>query len=300
MNGILRGKDKTDWSMDGKAVNVEGVLLPSEYTPPRGEDKLDLFEKLLKNSKEMTQGQRSNEDLALLVASTINAVHAFADANGRTSRLAYILLKDGFNEQIKELLRKALSEDGREIVDPNPSFVRHELEQILLYKPLSESKTKPMSLLGIFFDKTSTAYEFKEAIPDKLRELFFQISRDDSDYFRIAILEHVYRTGNPTQYVETFPKEPDNLEQSDMGDGGFLKRERTVVVLSKLTPELDVVAIESIISRYWKLKKEYVELMMDSIANPDKPEYKIETDSGQPVRIIDLFKSEIINHSSGR
>jgi len=211
--------------------------------------------------------------------------------------LAYILLRDGYSEKSKEFLRKALNEDGREVVDPNHSFVRHELEQILLYKPLTEPETNPMNLSGIFPDKVSSEYEFKEAIPDKLKELFFQIRRDDSDYFRIAVLEYVYRTNNPAKYIETFPKEPDNLEQTDMGDGGFLKRKRTVVVLSKLTPELDVVALESIVGRYWKLKKEYVELMMDSITNPDKPEYKAETDDGQPTRIIDQFKLEIQQHS---
>ena len=89
-NGILRRKPKTEWVMDGGDVMLKGFI--ESDVPPREEDKRPLFEQTYEAIKQMNQDGRALEDMALLVGVSINAIHAFADANGRTSRLMFTLL----------------------------------------------------------------------------------------------------------------------------------------------------------------------------------------------------------------
>lgn len=294
LNGILRGKEKTDWNMDGNSVEVSGVLLPSEYIPPRQEDKESLFNELLAAAKEMNANGRDRKDIALLLGATINAIHAYANGNGRTSRFAYLLTKDGYSAKNKEELAKVLREDGREVVDPNPSFIRTGIEEPLLYAPLKDPKRNPSRITNVFPDLTSKEYVFRENVAEVLKKRFLDMSRKDSSYFRIAILEQVYLHGNGEEYIKDFPGEETRPEEEET-ISELVRHDRRVLILSRLTPKLDTTSIENVINRYWELKKEYVEKIMDCIAHPDKDEYSVEA-QGEKVKLIDLFKAEIKKH----
>lgn len=291
LNGILRNKEKTDWRMDGDSVEVSGVFLPSEYIPPRQEDKASLFDELLAAAKEMNADGRDREDIALLLGSTINAIHAYANGNGRTSRFVYLLAKDGYSAKNKEGVAKTLGEYGREIVDPNPSFIRTEIEEPLLYFPLEDQKRNPSRITNIFPDLPSKEYVFGENIPETLKKQFLNISREDSSYFRIALLEEVYRHGGGEEYVKDFPREKTEPEEAGTISELF-RHGRRVLILSRLTQKLDAAGMKNIINRYWELKKEYVERIMDCVAHPDKDEYNVDV-QGKKVRLVDLFKAEI-------
>ncbi len=291
LNGILRGKEKTDWKMDGDSVEVSGALLPSEYIPPRQEDKGALFNELLAAAKEMNTGGRSREDIALLLGATINATHAYTNGNGRTSRFIYLVTKDGYSAKSKEELAKALGEDGREVVDPNPSFIRTEIEELLLYAPPEDPESTPLRITNVFPDLSSKEYVFAESIPEALKKQFFDAMRVDSSYLRIALLEYVYRQDNVEQYVKIFHGREIKPEEKGTYSELF-RNERRALILSRLTPNLDVGSIKSIVDRYWELKREYVEKVMDCIAHPEKDEYEIEV-RGKKMKLIDLFKSEI-------
>ena len=82
-----------------------GGVRGSGYTPPNAQDRRMLFAEVLKAMQEMAKDERSLEDIAILLSSSVNAIHAYSDANGRTSRLLYLLLAKGLNESTKPIIQ---------------------------------------------------------------------------------------------------------------------------------------------------------------------------------------------------
>ncbi|HEY9585061.1 MAG TPA: hypothetical protein VJJ02_00505, partial [Candidatus Paceibacterota bacterium] len=64
------------------------------------------------------------------------------------------------------------------------------------------------------------------------------------------------------------------------------------VSLDKLCPTLTPTDIEKIIADYWQIKKLQVEKFIDTVVNPDKPEYQIETGDFRG-SIFDYLKTQI-------
>ncbi|HBR80609.1 TPA: hypothetical protein DEA21_03105, partial [Candidatus Uhrbacteria bacterium] len=93
LNGVLRDKKKENWKMDGETVALESMFMGTGYVPPRQEDKPDLLAEVLETAKTMSQEGKNMEDIAMLVSSSLNAIHPYLDANGRTSRMIYLLLR---------------------------------------------------------------------------------------------------------------------------------------------------------------------------------------------------------------
>lgn len=286
VNGILRGKEKMDWSMDGDGVEISGALQPSEYIPPRQEDKESILGELVVTAKQMSREGRSLEDIALLLGITINATHAYADGNGRTSRFVYFLTKEGYSAKSKAELAKALGEEGRGAVNPSSSFIRNEVEDRLLYAPLEDTEKNPLRITNVFPDLISSEFIFAEGIPEAAKKEFLAINRRDGSYMKIAILEHVYRNGNAEEYTKEFPAEQDGAVPE------IFRGAHRVLILSRLTPTLSTPDIQNIINRYWQLKREFVEKIMDCIANPDKEENSVEI-QGQRTKFIDRLKAEM-------
>ncbi len=119
-NDTLRGKGKSS-DFDGAGVQVREVdshgTNVSEYIPPDEEDKEPLLQKILESAKQLP----NIEDAALLLAVGINAVHAFADGNGRAARLVLQLLGKGYDAspEAKEAVANILGPDGRNYLDPD-------------------------------------------------------------------------------------------------------------------------------------------------------------------------------------
>ncbi|MDP2789500.1 MAG: Fic family protein, partial [bacterium] len=131
VNGILRGKKKDEWGMDGETVALEGMMVGVGYVPPRQEDKSELLAKVLTSAKEMSRDGKNLKDIALLISSSLNAIHPYLDANGRTSRLIYTLLTKDFNDETKAELQGALGRDGRDKLDIDPGLIQHEINDLI-------------------------------------------------------------------------------------------------------------------------------------------------------------------------
>ena len=124
VNGVERNIPTTE---RGKASNSrvtsESGLMGTEvtYRPPHQ----NFRDKLLKMAFEKAQSLDDPETAGLTLGLSINAIHYFADGNGRTARMAYTLLAEGYDgspeaqERYSSLLENT---KGREVVNPNPTI----------------------------------------------------------------------------------------------------------------------------------------------------------------------------------
>lgn len=122
VNGVERGIPTTE---RGKAsdsyVRSESVLLGTgvEYRPPHQ----SFRDHLLKMAFEKAQSLDEPEMAGLTLSLSINAIHYFADGNGRTARLVYALLSKGYDgsPEAQEYYSSLLENTkGREVINPNP------------------------------------------------------------------------------------------------------------------------------------------------------------------------------------
>lgn len=90
INGISRNKDDLDF-MDAPNSEVIG-----KYRPPKIEDRRVIFNNLFLDLEKIEDADYR----AALAFYTIGLAHAFADGNGRTSRIMYGFLKNGISDNI--------------------------------------------------------------------------------------------------------------------------------------------------------------------------------------------------------
>ncbi len=257
INGILRGKKSDDWQIDGHDVLLSGFT--GVDIPPRFEDKKILLNESWGAVQRMNGQGRPLKDIALLLSSTVNAVHAFNDGNGRTSRMVYTLLSKENWEQREEQLRKALSEYGRnETEDIDPSRIFVEIEDLIISKTGANDRSVNVNnVTNLFHDKPSSEFEFVKGV-DKFDENSYRLAcRDDSRTLFAAIFNH-FKTKDEGYFQE------------------FRRRygKREVILADKVAAELSPEALHEIMEEYWRIKRERVEILVDCIENPNKYEVK--------------------------
>src|SRR3989344_604156 len=123
LNGIAREIPISERKPDGENVRLSGFI--GGALVPKHSDK----EELLKYAYESIPNIKK-EDVKYLLPAMVNAVHLFADGNGRTSRILHQLLTEYPSE--KEFLNEtegALGEHGRyDSLDINPGLIGTEIE----------------------------------------------------------------------------------------------------------------------------------------------------------------------------
>jgi hypothetical protein len=96
VNAMVRNKSgDQEWTLDG-----EGVKMGNSNIFPDQIDKEDLLHKSLEVAKQMQREGRSTEDIAILLAVALTAIHPFANGNGRTARVLLTLLNAGYDPNL--------------------------------------------------------------------------------------------------------------------------------------------------------------------------------------------------------
>lgn len=272
VNGILRGKKKDEWGMDGETVALEGAMLGVGYVPPRQEDKPELLAEMLASVKEMNRNGKDLKDIALLISSSLNAVHPYLDANGRTSRLVYLLLTKNFNEETKAELQEALGNYGRDKLDIDPGLIQFEVSELI-------EKEAGVNDPEINVDKISNLFgrkqdlQFGEDISEENRKLFSELLGKDDRYLFLSVFQYIQNQEDKEKYLRRFPQ-------------------RTAVPVDLLSKNLTQEGLSQILQTYRGLKKQYVETLMGSIAHPENEKYQIEHE-GQQISLKDCFELKI-------
>lgn len=280
-NGILRGKPKEKWEMDGERVGLESAFFGAEYLPPRPEDKKELLNNVLQAVKRMNSYNRDMKDLGLLTSASINSLHLYLDANGRTSRLAYLLLTEKYKDLVNnKLLEKVLGEYGREEVDINPYFIQVEIEDLIEKElGIKDDKVNDKNIMGLWSEDPKIHYkwselEFNENIDKKQANLVGQLlEKDYINMFYSFFKYYKEHSSQMDEYLKVFPQ-------------------RTRILVDKFVKGIKPKELNEIINNYREFKKDFVNKLIDVIENSDKEEYQIEN-GNQKISIKDYFEKRI-------
>ena len=283
LNGILRDKKKENWEMDGETVALESMFLGTGYVPPRQEDKPELLAEVLSSAKTMSQEGRDLKDVALLVSASLNAIHPYLDANGRTSRMIYLLLTKGFNAETKKELRAVLSESGRDKINIDPGLIQTEIDDLIKNEVgIDNPEINPDRITNLFSGLAKKEMEFEQEISEQDKKLFLELSGKDGQYLFWSVFE--FLRDNPELNKEKFIKKFPN---------------RSVILTDILAGNLNQEQLSQILQNYRNLKKKYVEKLVGSIANPDADEYQVDED-GQKIPLKTYFENRIKDEQDKR
>lgn len=268
VNGILRGRDKNDWDMDGVGVTATGQEVVGAHIFPRHSDKQEILRKTWEAAKQMNEDGRSLEDIGMLLGSLLVETHPFNDGNGRTSRLVYTLMKDGFDPK---KLTSVLGEDGRDEVDMA-------LSKIYIDRMFFENRTPDtLGIHGVLPDDELPYGKivFPSDSDPEAAESLVNAGRNDEKLFQLTLYRFLH--DNPSLSVDDLTKQ---------------YGERRIILVQKLLNKLSAEDVVHLAEMYWTAKKEYTESMIDIFENPNKPEYQIDRD-GHEMRVLDYFKQRI-------
>jgi len=280
LNGVLRDKKKENWKMDGETVALESMFMGTGYVPPRQEDKPDLLAEVLETAKTMSQEGKNMEDIAMLVSSSLNAIHPYLDANGRTSRMIYLLLTKNLDDEGKKELWAVLSENGRDKVNIDPGLIQGEITDLIKKElGLNSKEILPETVVGLWREKTGEDLEFRGDVEESQKKLFSELLKKDDEYFFFAVKQYLDNSPE-NKYIRKFPR--------------FSR-----ILIENLVKDLDSEGVNEILVNYRNLKKEYVEKLIGCIADPNNEEYQIEIE-GQKIPLKTYFENRIKNEQEKR
>jgi hypothetical protein len=266
INGIARDIPIKGRSLDGNNIELKGFV--DTVNVPRQEDK----DELLKYAFESVSKIRPS-DLKYVLPAVVNAVHAFAEANGRTSRVLHLLLREYATETERfSEMRKALGEDGRyDSFDINPGRISHDIEHVVMHRYgwQFNDKLEP-ERLGAIVSGVATVelQDLKADVPtEKIAKDFFRLYAEDTRYALTSI-------------------------RMAVGDDGIERVSVQYGDTKRISPRLMVQNLSDddwkhIFDSFCQLKKEHVRTIVDAFTEPEQ--YHV-PDGGQTIR------DHFINH----
>lgn len=281
VNGILRRKDKKDWSMDGVGVTAIGQEVIGGHIFPRYEDKKEIIIKSWEAAQRMNDSGRELEEIGMLLGSLLVETHPFMDGNGRTSRFVYQMIKDGYD---KEKITTILGEDGRDELDM--ALLKNDYDELFYDKFYTLSANN--NIASVVADKEFGPFGqlfFKDSVSEDVKNDLICAGRNDNMLLTLAVVKYF----------------SDHLEERH---DGCLKNFPAMEYLGKHFPEKTVILFQDFISKqtdvqlqelvdiYWSIKKQYTEGLIDVFESPDKSEYLIGV-GDKKKRMIDVFKERI-------
>ncbi|MFA5925410.1 MAG: Fic family protein [Parcubacteria group bacterium] len=276
LNGILRNKKKGDWGMDGEDVEVASPFGINLYTPPFHEDKPGLLGEILQASQKMNRDGRDLGDIALVLAISINAIHAYGDANGRIGRFVYHLLTEDLSGDSEKEIPHLLSLDGKSRTHVNPSIIQSHVEDIIQQRLTVSGQGDQGRMLRLFRDPTTIGqgFKFRGDVPEEDQELFNSLFKADRKFF--------YFTAN--DFSKKDPRRDDYMVKSF---------DPPLISVNEMAQNMPAEEVAKFIKLYRELKKEYVRILVDSFVNPDKEDYKIDIGGFEKhlVRLKDYFEA---------
>lgn len=274
VNGMLRSLPIRERGFDGKDV----ALVPNpdqedtmanaflgqrspEY-PPREEDKEELLKEMFDLAKQMEVKGTDLDDVALLMSTSINAIHDFEDGNGRTSRLFSYLLTTEYKETDEqvEFLKKLLGDNGRLFINEDPGQAKDIVADYILSYHLNidpEDRNMPHSLTN-FSPNHDTDERVQEKVPTEFLPAFQRhIVDEKEDFGFFAVYSFLQDKGTLNTFLSRLENKAGEVRRTDL---------RIVDVVEGLQAE----DYPEVLNRYWQFKKEGVLLLMRAIAEPDK------------------------------
>ena len=248
--------------MDGARVEVSGWM--DNYKPPRQADKEVLLKRAYESSEEVEEG-----DGKYLIPAVINAAHPFIDGNGRTARLLHILLQNhDSKERFLNEVKDTLLADGRtETTNVNPGLIAGEIEDIILARHGWEGRNQIGEFRAGFITMEIDKLEKTHPSYNLLKKVITE-AKGDAEYMITALDAAITK---------------DQAKQLIAKDGR--------ISILKMAEVLSIEELEEVIEKFWEIKKEYVDILIDIFVHPDQ--YKTKKNN-KDIRVKELFIEKII------
>ncbi|MEK7068805.1 MAG: Fic family protein [Patescibacteria group bacterium] len=262
LNGLIRQIKIKNRRIDGEGVAISNALMEIRYLPPRSEYKDELMRHLFESSKKL-----SKKDVGLLLYLSLQAIHPFADGNGRTGRLLYFLLESGETKTplnkdrvARFLIHDDNSVSGREVFErkiKSPKEVDSMIGFLLAQDVLSKNITENISRLDSGLEGGRIEYFINEKITEETREkLTLVMSEAGNGHYvcrDITLARYLQKKG----LIDTYATK-DTDQESFYMDG------------QKILEELSESDAKEIIELFHILKKQFVEKLIDVIVQPNE------------------------------
>jgi len=284
VNAVIRGIPVARRAADGERVVITSGLIDKGYIPPKYNERDELLREVFHTAKRMNQKQAPLADIAILLGVSINAIHFYGDGNGRTSRLAYTLINDGYSE---EKIEGVLGNEGRKTAWTSTEYFDVPINQALYQKSTSLNPLDPASPRAFWTQSglassaaLSEMLSTRQDISDKDKEFLTMVICSDEarslGHGFLAVVDFLSSRGKLHDYIKSFES-----------DGRVV---RSNLLIDKVIPNLTTEDITEIRENYWRIKKQYVEAIIDSIENPN--DYLITDRDGNTSTVLDEFKKE--------
>src|SRR3989344_8894648 len=270
LNGIAREIPISERKPDGENVRLSGFI--GGALVPKHSDK----EELLKYAYESIPNIKK-EDVKYLLPAMVNAVHLFADGNGRTSRILHQLLSEhASEEEFLSETQKALGKYGRfESADINTELINFELKREVLKKhdwnfddlTAPEGKLDNKNFRFTSLEAHNMSNDENIVLPKEVKE-FFDLEEKNKHYAVTAIYMLLGE-----RIEELFTDK--------------YKRENEISPL-KMVEVLTTEEWHNLVDNMYELKKEQVEDLVKIFKNPKG----YETEDGK-MTLKDLFIEKI-------
>lgn len=266
LNGMIRGVRKSDWGMSRQEMQISGQMESETVFTPELKDRANLFSKLFHAVTEMNGNGRSLEDMALLVSTTVNAIHPYENANGRTSRLIFSLLAEGYTAETRNRVSVLLSEEGSDHLTTDYRYITGALNNIIRSEYACDFS-------NLFSDIPTSQFIFQDGVTNtQKKQIVIAFMACATNDLAFAVFDLLKKRKDKDRY---YRKYPDN---------------RKVVMFDALASVLSGTEIEEILEKLSNIRARRVELLIDCINHPDKKEFQVKTKDGEAMSVLEKLR----------
>lgn len=270
INDAMRGQVGSN-DFDGGDIQVRELHAMSgvnvaDYIPPDPRDKEELLKEVLDSAKTLEP-----HDAGLLIALGINGIHPFADGNGRSARVMYSLLADGYDESqdARTRISELSGENGREYFDPNTKIV-HPIANFWIERTVGMTHTDPASV--------TESWSKKGSMRGNLSPETLDVSSEVSLADRKRLVNIVEDRSFRTSVFYLFLKERDMLKEPYIvhkeSEGRFEREKRpdkwTTIEIDTVLRDLSMTQIGELLEVSRQIRKLSIQVMIQFFTTPEK------------------------------
>lgn len=301
LNGILRDIPIKDRNIDGKNIELLSPMFDESlirYLPPQSDKKEILMEQTFEAVKKID----SNDDRALLLYYAIQAIHPFADGNGRTGRLLYEIISDNGKDITQETLSRLLNHNdggndgtgegrnvfGEKILEPNKAYyyINREVAKAIFGDDFLRDYGKLVAD-GLFIGSGYLPKEISGLSEQEIKSAKKIIGEADVKNFSfrsLVLIKLLTEKGVLPDYQsqeDILLEEMHNVTPEDIG------KKILIFDAEKAIDDLTGDDVRRLIEIHRDIKMKFMETMIDVFTNP--VQHQIKNEQGESIPIKDMF-----------